>query len=104
MSVELLGEGLLLIIELDAVWEGRIDSCFKDFFDAFDDVLAVFSCVNNPTDILFEGFKVAFGLIEAAFTIYHEDLFNNSQDVEQQSAFRVIAGSTNAVLDTMEQY
>jgi hypothetical protein len=83
MVSELLGKGLLLVVKLDAVREGRINRCFKDFFDPFDDVLAVLSRIDNPTDILLEGLKVAFRFIKAALTIYYENLFDNSQNVKQ---------------------
>ena len=90
--------------ELDVIGEGGIDVLLEDLPDAFDDIFAVFACVDDPADCLFEVIACSFWFVEASFTVEVEHFLDYSQDLEQEVAFGESAGSSHWTFDAVEEH
>ena len=79
--IKLLWKKLLFLRKLYAVSKGRIDNSFKHFFDSFNDIFAILTCIDNPTDSLLKLFTSSFGFVIASLAVKIEHFLNNSQDI-----------------------
>lgn len=73
---------MLLVGEVNAVGEGRVDGGFEHLPDSLNDVLAVFCRIDDPADVFLEGIGTATALVEASLAVDEEDLLDDAEDVE----------------------
>ena len=80
-----LGEEMLFLSELDVVDKGRVNDTFKDLPHALYDVLAVLTCIDDPTDGLLKLVASSLRLIETTLTIKIKHLLDDPQYIEQKT-------------------
>ena len=67
---------MLLVVELDAVGEGRIYRGLEDLFYTLDYVFAILTCVYDPAYVLLEYIVILFTFVEASLAVDCKDLFD----------------------------
>lgn len=105
MKYNLLGEGLLLLCEVDIISEAFFNGELEAFPHALDDVFAVLGSVDNPADGLLEAVALgSFNLIETSIGVITKDFSYDSQNIQQQVPSGIVACTTNTILYSMKQY
>jgi hypothetical protein len=76
---------MLFLGELDVVDKGRINDTFKDLPHSLYNVLAVLTCIDDPTDGLLKLVTSSLRFIETTLTIKVKHLLDDPQNIEQET-------------------